>query len=158
MDRFVESYIKVNIHIDAGGRVWCKGVQLDVHVIGNEKKVVLPVSKILYTFDDLKRAGCKCDVATLKTLAMAGAEGRWKDEIQERRENNIPQNVYIANARSVQYAIDKGKEPPPIKWIGRKRGQMTEVYDNVDDVVKAMSEGRWRTEFSRGRYAKRKTA
>ena len=157
MDKYTEAYIKTNVHIDAGGRVFCKGEQLEVHVLSNVKKVVLPISKLTYTFDDLKRAGAKCDVVTLMSLAKAGAEGRWREEIQERRDNNIPQNVYIANARSIEYAIAKGKAPPPVKWLGRKQGKMTEVYDTVDEVIAAMTEGNWRTEFSRGRHAKRKT-
>lgn len=155
MDRYVEAYIKVNVHIDAGGRVWCKGEQLDVHVLNNIKKVVLPISKILYTFDDLKRAGAKCDVVTLFSLAKAGAEGRWKEQIQERRDNNIPQNVYIANARSIDYAIAKGKEPPLVKWVGRQRDKITEVYDTVDEVIDALANNKWRTTFSRGRHAKK---
>ena len=156
MDRFTAAFIKTHVSIDAGGRVWCKGEQLKIHMSGNEKKVVLPNSKIMYTFGDLKFAGAKVEVVTLKSLAMAGAEGRWKEEIQERRDNNIPSNVYIANARSIEYAIEKGKEPPLVKWIGRKRGQMTETYGTVDEVVDAMSQGKWRTEFSRGSKAKRK--
>lgn len=155
MDSYVKAYVKTHVNIDAGGRVFCKGEQLEVHVIGGVKKVVLPISKLTYTFDDLKAAGAKCDVITLFSLAKAGAEGRWKDNIQERRENNIPQNVYIANARTIQRAIDKGESPPPLKWVGRKSDKITEVYDTVDEVVAAMAENRWRTEFSRGRYAKK---
>lgn len=157
MDRYIQAYIKVNIHIDAGGRVFDKGQPIEVHVINNVKKVVLPISKQTFTFDDLKRAGAKCDVVTLFSLAKAGAEGRWKEQIQERRENNIPQNVYIANARSIQYAIAKGNTPPSVRWVGRQRNQITEVYDTVDEVVTAMAENKWRTEFSRGRFAKRKS-
>lgn len=157
MDSYTAAYIKTHLHIDSGGRVFCKGEQLEVHVLSGVKKVVLPIGKLTYTFDDLKRAGAKCDVVTLQTLAKAGADGRWRDEIQERRDNNIPQNVYVANARSIEYAISKGNTPPPVKWLGRKQGKMTEVYDTIDEVITAMTEGRWRTEFSRGRHAKRKT-
>lgn len=156
MDKYVEAFIKVNVHIDAGARAWCKGVQLPVHESGGERKVLLPISKILYTFDDLKRAGARVDVSTLKTLAMAGAQGRWKDEIQQRRESNIPQNVYVANARTIELAIEKGNVPPPVKWVGRKRDKITEVRDTVDEVVDDIANDRWRTTFSRGRHAKRK--
>lgn len=155
MDRYIQAYIKVNIHIDAGGRVFDKGKPIEVYVINNVKKIVLPISKQTFTFDDLKRAGAKCDVVTLFSLAKAGAEGRWKEQIQERRENNIPQNVYIANARSIQYAIAKDKTPPSVRWVGRQRNQITEVYDTVDEVVTAMADNKWRTEFSRGRFAKK---
>lgn len=157
MDSYTAAYIKINVHIDAGGRVHCDGKQLEVHVLSGVKKVVLPISKITYSFDELKRAGAKCDVVTLQSLALAGAEGRWKDNIQIRRENGIPSNVYIANARSIEYAIAHDKEPPPVRWIGRKQGKMTEVRDTIDEVIDDMANGNWRTEFSRGRYAKRKT-
>ena len=158
MDRYVQMYVKTYVHIDAGARVWCNGVQLDIIMSGNVQKVALPLSgsKILYSFDDLKRAGAKCDVITLKTLAQSGAEGRWRDNIQERRDTGIPCNVYVANARSIEYALEHGKVPPPIRWVGRARNQITEVYDTVDEVVDAMAANKWRTEFSKGRYAKRR--
>ena len=155
MDRFTQAYIKTHVHVDAGQRVWCKGVQLDIIMSGNEKKIQLPIGKILYTFEDLKLAGAKVDVVTLKSLALQGAEGRWKDNIQARRESGLPSNVYIANARSIQYALDKGKPAPNIQYVGRRRDQITEVYDTVDQVVQALHEGKWRTEFSRGRHAKK---
>ena len=156
MDKYVEAFIKVHVHIDAGQRVWCKNEQLQVHVIGGEKKVVLPISKITYTFDQLKRAGARVDVVTMKSLAMQGAEGRWRDNIAERRANGLPSNVYIANARSIDYAISKGNVPPSVKYVGRRRDKITEVYDTVDEVVDAINNEQWRTEFSRGRLSRRK--
>ncbi len=156
MDSYTQSFIKVHVHIDAGQRVWCKNEQLEIHLINGEKKVVLPIGKLTYTFDDLKRAGARCDVVTLKTLAQQGAEGRWADEIQERRKTGLPSNVYIANARSIEYAIAKGKTPPSVTYVGRKRDQITETYESVDEVVNAMAKELWRTEFSRGGKAKRK--
>lgn len=158
MDKYHEAYIKVHVSIDAGGRVWHKGSEVPIVMSGNTKKVVLPISKQLYTFDDIKRCGAKVEVATLFSLAKAGAEGRWKEEIQDRRDRGLPSNVYIANARSVQYALDKGKTPPSVKYVGRERDKITEVYDTVDEVVEAIAKAQWRTEFSRGRYAKRRTA
>src|SRR5574337_552424 len=158
MDPYVRAYVQVHVHIDAGQRVWCQNKQLDVILSGGVKKVVLPIGKILYTFDDLKRAGARVDVVTLRSLAKQGAEGRWRENIEERRENGLPSNVYIANARSIQYALDKGKTPPSVKYVGRMGHKITEVDDTVDEVVSAMGEERWRTEFSRGRYAKRKGA
>lgn len=157
MDKFTQAYIKVNVHVDAGQRVWCKGIELPIHMSGNEKKVLLPIGKILYTFEDLKLAGARVDVVTLKSLALQGAEGRWRENIQQRRDGGMPSNVYIANARSIQYALDKGKPAPKIQYVGRRRDKITEVFDTVDEVVEAMANDRWRTEFSRGRYAKRKT-
>jgi len=156
MDAYTTALIRTHVHVDAGQRVWFKNEQLQVHVIGNEKKVVIPGGKITYTFDDLKRLGARVDVVTFKTLAQQGAEGRWKEEIQARRENGLPSNVYIANARSVQYAIDKGKTPPSITYVGRMRDKITEVYPTVDEVVDAMAAGKWRTEFARGGKVKRR--
>jgi hypothetical protein len=163
MDSYVKTYVKLHIRIDAGNRAWDfkdekNPVQLQVHMSNGVRKVVLPpkLTKILYSFEDLKRAGCKCDTITLKTLAQAGAEGRWKDNIEVRTKSGLPSNVYIANARSIQYAQEKGKEIPPAKFIGRMRDKMTEVYDTVDEVVDAIANEKWRTEFSRGRHAKRK--
>lgn len=156
VDRYIQAFIKAHVHVDAGQRVWCKGQPLEVHFVGNEQKVVLPISKQTFTFDDLKRLGARVDVVTLKTLAQSGAEGRWRSEIQERRKIGLPSNVYLANARTIQTAIDRGTVPPAAKYVGRKRDKITEVYDTVDEVVAAVNEDRWRTEFSRGRHAKRK--
>lgn len=155
-DRYLEAYVQTNVHIDSGQRVWCKGVQLPTVLIGGEQKVVLPISKITFTFDQLKRLGAKCDVITFKTLARAGAAARWRDNIEERKEQGLPSNVYVANARSIQYALEKGRTPPAVRYIGRMRDQMTEVYDTVDEVVTAMNKGLWRKEFARGGRARRK--
>jgi hypothetical protein len=83
MDPYIRAYVKVHVHIDAGQRVWCKNEQLQVVQNGSDKKVCLPIGKILYTFDDLKRMGARVDVVTLRSLARDGAEGRWRDEITE---------------------------------------------------------------------------
>jgi hypothetical protein len=155
IDSYVKAFIKVHVHVDAGQRVWCKNEQLQVHVIGGVKKVALPVSKHAFTFDELKQCGARVDVVTLRSLARQGAEGRWAEQIQERRENGLPSNVYIANARSIQYAIDHDKTPPDVKYVGRMRDKITETYDTVDEVVDALDKNLWRTEFRRGRYAKR---
>lgn len=155
MDPYVAAFIKTHVKIDAGGRAFVKGEQVEVIISGNVRKIQLPISKILYTFDDLKRAGAHVDVVTLFSLAKAGAEGRWRENIQERTKRDIPSNVYVANARTVQAAIAKGQTPPPVKWVGRQRDQITEVYDTIDEVVTAMSEGRWRTTFARGGRAKK---
>ena len=156
MDRYTQAFIKMHVHVDAGGRVWCKGEQLEVIDSGSTRKVLLPMSKILYTFDDLKRAGARVDVMTLQTLQHAGASGRWKDEIADHRERGVPSNVYVANARTINRAIASGETPPPVKWVGRVGRRITEVFDTVDEVVEAMSTNQWRTEFGRGRNARKK--
>jgi hypothetical protein len=156
MDSYIKAFIQVHVHVDAGQRVWCKNEQLEVHMVGNEKKVVLPISKQTFTFDDLKRAGARVDVVTMKMLALQGAEGRWRENIAERRAIGLPSNVYIANARSIEHANKVGKVPPPVRYLGRRRDKMTEVYDTVDEVVDAINEERWRTEFSRGGKARRR--
>lgn len=155
VDSFIKASIRVHAHIDAGGRAFYKGEQVPVQVIGGVRKVLLPICKTLFTFDELKQLGAKVDVITLKTLAVQGAEGRWRDNIQQRMERNIPSNVYIANARSIEYAISKDKVPPPVKWVGRKGDRMTEVRDTIDEVVDDMANDRWRTTFHRGGKAKR---
>jgi hypothetical protein len=157
MDKYVQAFIKVHIHIDAGNRVYCQGKELEVHVIGGIRKVVLPknISKLTYTFDQLRAAGAKCEGQTVRTLALAGAEARWKEEISERRKIGLPSNVYVANARTIEKALAEGKSPPPVKYVGRHRDKITEVRETVDEVVNDMAEGRWRTEFSRGRHARK---
>lgn len=157
MDAYTQAVIKTHVHVDAGQRVWFRGQQLEVHLLGGEKKVVLPGGKITYTFDDLKRAGAKVDVVTLRSLAQQGAEGRWKENIEARRKDGLPSNVYIANARTIQLAIAAGKAPPDMRFVGRKRDRITETYATVDEVVTAMASDKWRTEFARGGKAKRKT-
>lgn len=156
MDKYVEAYIKVNVRVDAGQRVFCKDIQLHPVNEGSVQKFLLPVSKILFTFEDFKLAGAKVDVVTLRSLAQQGAEGRWKENIAQRRQDGLPSNVYIANARSIEYALSRGKDAPVLRYVGRKRDQITEVYDTVDEVVDAMSKDLWRKEFSRGGRAKRR--
>lgn len=156
MDSYLRALVKVHVHVDAGQRVWFKNEQLEVYDVGGVKKIVLPGTKQTLTFDELKRLGARVDVVTMRNLAIQGAEGRWRDEISERRKIGLPSNVYVANARSIQYAQEKGKVPPQSKYVGRRRDQITEVYDTVDEVVQAMAEDRWRTEFTRGRRSRRK--
>lgn len=156
MDPYIRAFIKLYVHIDAGGRAFCKGEQLEVHNSGGIKKIVLPISKILWSFDDLKKCGAKVEVQTLQSLAVAGAEGRWKDEIEERKARGIPSNVYVANARTINKALAEGKDPPVPRWIGRRWDKMTDVYDTIDEVVEAMSKNQWRTEFARGGKKRRK--
>lgn len=156
MDPYARAFIKLYVRVDAGGRAFCKDEQLEVHNSGGIKKVVLPISKILYSFDDLKRCGATVEVQTLQTLALAGAEGRWRDAIEERKSRGIPSNVYVANARTINKALAEGKSPPQTRWIGRRWDKMTEVYDTIDEVVDAMSKGQWRTEFARGGKKQRK--
>jgi hypothetical protein len=157
-DKYIQKYIEINVHVDAAQRVFCDGVELTVHVIGGERKIALPphVSKQTFTFDDLKRLGARVDVVSKKTLAIAGAEGRWKENIEARKGAGLPSNVYIANARSIDYALEKGRTPPAATYIGRKRGEMTDVYATVDEVVDAMAEGNWKKNFTRGGRAPRK--
>lgn len=157
MDKYVQAFIKVNIRIDAGNRVFCKDEELPVHVIGGIRKIVLPknISKLTYTFDQLRAAGAVCEGQTVRTLALAGAEARWAEKIEERRKIGLPSNVYVANARTVEKALAENKSPPPVRYVGRHRDRITEVRDTVDEVINDMAEGRWRTEFSRGRHAKK---
>lgn len=155
MDPYIRSYVKLNVHVDAGQRVWCKGEELPTVTSGNVRKVKLPISDILFTFDDLKQMGAKVDVVTLFSLAKAGGEGRWRENIEQRKGSGLPSNVYIANARSIEYAIEKGKTPPAVRFVGRVGNRITETYDTVDEVVDAMGKDQWRTEFSRGRHARR---
>lgn len=158
MDKYLQALVKVHVHVDAGQRVWFKNEQVPVHDVGGVKKIVLPGTKQTLTFDELKRLGARVDVVTLRNLAIQGAEGRWRDEINERRKIGLPSNVYVANARSIKYAQEKGRVPPLPKYVGRQRDQITDVYDTVDEVVQAMTEGKWRTEFTRGRLSRRKKA
>ena len=156
MDPYVAAFIKTKVVIDAAARAFIDGKEVEVIISGGTRKIQLPISKILYSFDDLKRAGARCDVVTLFSLAKAGAEGRWRENIQERSKRDIPSNVYVANARTINKALAEGKTPPPAKWVGRQRDQITEVRDTIDEVVEDMRFNRWRTEFSRGGRAKRK--
>ena len=104
-----------------------------------------------------KLAGARVDVdiAQFKKLSVLGAEGRWRNEIQQRRKEGLPSNVYIANARSIEYAIGKGRPAPNVRYVGRIKHHITEIYDTVDEVVDALARNDFRTEFSRGRYAKK---
>jgi hypothetical protein len=154
LDKYVEAFIKVNVHIDAGNRVFCKGVEMEVHVIGGIRKVVLPVSKLTYTFDQIRAAGAKVDAMTVQSLARSGGEARWAEEIQQRRKIGLPSNVYVANARSIEKALAAGKSPPPIRYVGRRWKKITEVRDTVDEVVADLAADNWRTEFSRGAQAR----
>lgn len=155
MDAYTKALVTTHVRVDAGGRAFFKGEPLEVHVTGGVKKVLVPGLKHLLSFDDLKRIGATVQVQTLFSLAIAGAEGRWKDEIADRRERGIPSNVYVANARTIERALAAGKAPPAVKWIGRRGRECTDVYDTIDEVVDALDRNMWRKEFRRGSRAKR---
>ena len=155
MDAYLKALIQTHVHIDSGGRCFFKGQEVETHVIGGIRKVLLPGSKVMWTFDDLKRVGAKVDVITLFSLAKAGGEGRWRDEIQDRRERGIPSNVYVANARTINKALAENRVPPQATWIGRIGRRMTEVRDTIDEVLDDMAKDKWRTDFSRGRNARK---
>lgn len=150
MDVYLKALIQTHVHVDAGGRAFFKGEPLEVHVIGNVKKVHVPGVGHLLTFDELNKLGARVDVITLFSLARAGAEGRWRDEIQERRERGVPSNVYVANARTIERALAAGKHPPDPTWIGRVGRECTEVRATVDEVVDDLKFRRFRKEFRRG--------
>lgn len=156
MDPYLEAFVQLHVHIDAGNRAFVKGVEVPVHTIGGKRKIELPGSKVLWTFDDLKRIGAKVDVVTLFSLARAGAEGRWRENIEERKNSGLPSNVYVANARTINRAIERGLSPPPATYIGRVGREMTAVHDNVDAVVDDLLNRRWRTTFRRGSRKERK--
>lgn len=156
MDAYLRAFIQLHVRVDAGNRAFVKGEEVKVHVIGGVRKIELPGSKVLWTFDDLKRAGAKVDVVTLFSLAKAGAEGRWRENIEERKGAGLPSNVYIANARTINRAIERGQSPPPATYIGRIGREMTDVHDNVDAVVDDLANRRWRTDFRRGSRKVRK--
>lgn len=150
MDAYLKAFIQLNVHIDAGNRAFVKGVEVPVHTIGGKRKIELPGSKVLWTFDELKRVGARVDVVTFFSLARAGAEGRWRENIEERKNSGLPSNVYVANARTINRAIERGQSPPSPTYIGRMGREMTEVRDNVDAVVDDLLNRRWRKSFRRG--------
>ena len=150
MDAYLKAFVVTHVHIDSGSRCFVKGEEVPTYVIGGMRKVQLPNSKIMWTFDDLKRAGARVDVITLFSLAKSGGEGRWRDHIEDRRERGIPSNVYIANARTINKALTDGRIPPLPTWIGRVGRQMTAVHDNIDQVLDDMANSCWRANFSRG--------
>lgn len=129
---------------------------MQVHVVAGVRKVQLPNTKFLISLDDLILHGAKVlGSRTPKNLALYGAEARWAEQRASREASGLPTNVYIANARSIQYAIDNGKAPPAQRYIGRRQDKMTEVFDTVEEVVQAMNEGNWRQRFRRGRLSRR---
>lgn len=150
MDAFLKAKIQQHLYIDAGGRAFYKGEPVTVRSAGGHKKVFLPDVPYPLTFDELKQAGARVDVITMFSLAKAGGEGRWKENIEYRKERGIPSNVYVGNAHSIARALEKGEHPPDVTWIGRRGRQCTEVRDTVDQVLDDMFNDRWRTTFSRG--------
>lgn len=157
LDKFQVAQIRALCVVDSASRVTWRKEPLEVYVINGERKVVLPGTKITVSVAELVENG-----ATLlgslgpQTKQADGGRARWADSLEARRAAGVPPNVYRANQRSVDYALAKGKAPPPPTWVGRRQRKCTEVYDTVDEVVAAMNEGRWRTEFAKGRHARRK--
>lgn len=158
LDSYLRALIRTQVSVDSASRVFLKGSEMEVHTVGGVRKIQLPGTKFLVSIDDLITYGAKVlGARTPKSLALSGAEARWADNRAKREEAGLPCNVYIANARSIEYAMEKGKAPPPQRYIGRRQNRMTEVYDTVEEVVQAMNEGNWRTEFSRGRFSRTKS-
>jgi hypothetical protein len=155
MDHYTKALITTHVRVDAGGRAYFKDQPLEVHVSGGIKKVLVPGLQHLLSFDDLKQLGATVQVQTLFSLAIAGAEGRWRENISERRDRGIPSNVYVANARTIERALAAGKAAPAVTWIGRRGKQCTEVRATIDEVVDDLANNRWRKEFSRGSKARK---
>lgn len=168
LDSHTRAVIKVKVRIDAVGRVFFGGKvnekgelegaeELPTHLIGAERKTVLPGKKFPISLADLIEYGAvRIGPYRRPGQHSNGGTKRWADVQAERAEKKIPPNVYIANQRTIDKAVEKGLAPVAPRYIGRRAKQMTEVYDTVDEVVAAMNQGLWKTEFSRGRHAKRK--
>ena len=158
LDTYTKALVRTQVSIDSASRVFLKDQQLEIHTVGGVRKVQLPNTKFLISLDDLVANGAKVlGGRTPRSLALDGSEARWADQREARAKAGLPPNVYIANARSIQYALDNHRVPPPVRYIGRRQEKMTEVYDTIDEVVTAMNTGSWRTQFSKGRYARRKS-
>jgi hypothetical protein len=156
LDPYLKVLIRTQVTVDAASRVFLKDKEMTVHTIGGVRKIQLPNTKFLISLDDLVAVGCKVlGARTPRTLALYGAEARWAEQRKNREEAGLPINVYVANARSIQYAIDNGRAPPITRYIGRRQNKMTEVYDTIEEVVTAMNEARWRETFSKGRYRRK---
>lgn len=153
LDRYTQATIKAKVQIDSASRVFWDGKELEVHNLNGVRKIQLPGTKIMLSLQDLLEYGAKLlGGLTANTLAKRGADARWANA----RKHNLPANVYIANARSIDHAVKTGKVPPPVRYLGRRRDKMTEVYDSIEEVVAAMNEGRWRNpdEYRRGHAQK----
>jgi hypothetical protein len=157
LDSYLRAVIRTQITVDASSRVFLKDKELPVHTVAGVRKIQLPGTKFLVEIDDLITYGAKqLGNRTPRTLALYGAEARWAEQRAAREAAGMPINVYVANARSIQYAIEHGKAPPATRYIGRRQNKMTEVYDTIEEVVQAMNESRWRDSFARGRFSRRK--
>jgi hypothetical protein len=153
LDSYLKALLKVHVTIDSASRVFLKGKPMEIHTVNGVRKVQLPGTQFLMTLEDLAANGAKVlGSRTPRTLALYGAEARWAENRANREASGLPMNVYVANARSIEYALANNRVPPVQRYIGRRQNRMTEVYDTVEEVVQAMNEGSWRTKFSRGRY------
>jgi hypothetical protein len=157
LDKFTVAQLRTHCTVDAASRVFWKGTEMEIHLVGAERKVIIPGTKVVISVNELVTQGAKLvGQRGPQNFRSDGGTTRWIESVKRRNEDGIPPNVYVANARSVQYALDKGNAPPVTRWVGRRQGKVTEVYDTIDEVVKAMNDGLWRTDFARGRHAKRK--
>lgn len=148
LDKWLQAKIKTQCVIDGERVYWGppnEPIELVVHMHGNEPRVQLPGTKFLISLEDLITHGArmrrrpklltKADV-NQHSWAVAGGYARWN-------RTYLPRNVYIANARTMDSAGDRGKPVPPARYIGRTGKYRTAVYDTVDEVVKALEEKRY---------------
>ena len=156
LDSYLRTIIRTQVKIDAASRVFLNGKAMVVHTVAGVRKVQLPNTQFLISLEDLALNGASIlGSRTPRNLALYGAEARWAEQRKHREEVGLPINVYVANARSIRYAINHDRPPPVTRYIGRRQDKMTEVYDTIEEVVQAMNESRWRESFRRGRLSRR---
>lgn len=146
VDTYLRALIRTKITVDSTGTVRLGNELLPIHHgVNGERKVQLPGTQFLIPLQDLLDLGAKqLGGRTPNQLGLQGATARWADRQVARAEQGLPPNVYIANARSIQYAIERGRVPPETTYIGRRQRRMTEVFPTVAEVVEAMNAGNWR--------------
>ena len=140
LDKFVQAQIRTKCKIN-GEAVFWGDLELEVHLIGNQKKIVVPKHKYMLTLEDLIAHGAqiihrpkqltKQEIKHVKSSTLGGIV-RWGRD-------TLPTNVYVANKLTIQRAIERDLDVPAEKYIGRIGKYRTAVYPTVEEVLEALN-------------------
>lgn len=140
INKFLQAQIRTKCRINDDSVFW-DDIELEVHIVGNQKKIVVPKHKYMLSLEDLIHFGARVirRPKELTKLEIIHAKNSTLGGIARWNRSSLPTNVYIANKQTIQRAKDYGKDVPDEKYIGRIGKYRTAVYPTVDEVLEALS-------------------
>ena len=139
ISKFLKAQIRTKCRIN-GDIVFWDNTELEIHIIGHQKKIAVPNHKYMLSLEDLISFGAKVirRPQNLTKKEIIHAETSTRGGVARWNRCTLPTNVYIANKQTIQRAKDAGKDVPSERYIGRIGKYRTAVYSSVDEVLAAI--------------------